>query len=182
MRCVARAHRTAPAGSDLLENGVPGLVVVGEQGVLLGAFLDRAIDIAEPDRLAKLHPRIEVFQDQPRTFARHRRPLDRHVIAVRVGDHAKPAFEFGKVLVVLSEDQRGMAIVIEGQGYLGGGFLARSSLDFLPHERGRAIRWFQRGASHAARSGKSRPNSELAPAETISARTISPMRSRLPSI
>jgi hypothetical protein len=35
----------------------------------------------------------------------------------------------------MSKDERGMAIVVEGQGYLGGGVLARSSLDFLPHKR-----------------------------------------------
>src|SRR3984893_16360284 len=89
-----------------------------------------------PTRLAQLPPGVWVFQNQPRTFARHRRPLDRHVIAVRIGDHAEPAFELRKVLVILSEDERGMAIVVEGQGYLGGGVLARSSLEFLPHERG----------------------------------------------
>ncbi len=137
---------------------------------------------ASPSRRANPPPAMQFFQNQPRTFARHRRPLDRHVIAVGIGDHAEPAFELRKVLVVLSEDERGMAIVVEGQGYLGGGVLARSSLEFLPHKRCRTIRWFQRGASRAARSGESRPNSELAPAETISARTISPMRSRLPSI
>jgi hypothetical protein len=119
----------------LFENGAPCLVLLGEQSALHDTFLDRAIDIAEPDRLAKLHPRIEVFQNQPRTFARHRRPLDRHVIAVRIGDHAEPAFEFRKVLVVLSEDERGMTIVVEGQGYLGDGALVRRLLEFLPHKR-----------------------------------------------
>ena len=55
------------------------------------------------------------------------------LLAVRIGDHAEPAFELRKVLVVLSEDERGMAIVVEGQGYLGGGVLARRWLEFLPH-------------------------------------------------
>ncbi len=136
LRHVARADRTAPAGADLFEHGAPGLILLRKQSALQGAFLDCAIDIAEPGRLAKLHPRIEIFQNQPRTFARHRRPLDRHVIAVRIGDHAEPAFEFRKVLVVLSEYERGMAIVVEGQCDLGGGgVLARSLLEFLPHER-----------------------------------------------
>jgi hypothetical protein len=36
----------------------------------------------------------------------------------------------------LSEDERGMAIIVEGQGYLGGGVLARSWLEFLPYVRG----------------------------------------------
>ena len=51
MRHVARAYRTAPAGADLFENGAPGLVLLREQSALQGAFLDRAVDIAEPDRL-----------------------------------------------------------------------------------------------------------------------------------
>jgi hypothetical protein len=88
LRHVARAYRTTPAGADLFENGTPGLVLLREQSALQGAFLDRAVDIAEPDRLAKLHSRIEIFQYQPGTFARHRRPLDRHVIAIRIGAHA----------------------------------------------------------------------------------------------
>ena len=111
------------------------LVLLGKQRALHRAFLDRAIDIAKADRLAELDPRIEIFQDQPRMFAGVRLALDRHMIAIRIGDHAEPAFELREVLIILAEDKRGMPIVVERQGDLGRVALARRTPEVLPRER-----------------------------------------------
>ena len=119
LRRVAGAHHAAPAGGDLLENRAADLGV-GKQAALQRAFLDRAIDIAEADRLAELYPRIEVFEHVAGLFAGFRGALDRDLIADGVGEDAEPAFDLGEVLVVMPEEQRGVAIVVEGQSDLGG--------------------------------------------------------------
>ena len=59
LRGVAGAHGTAPARADLLEGDASGLGLPGKQRALQGAFLDRAVDVAERDRLAKLDPAIQ---------------------------------------------------------------------------------------------------------------------------
>ena len=57
------------------------------------------------------------------------------MIAVRIGGHAQSAFELRKVLIILSEDERGMAIIVERQGYLGGAVLNRRTPEFLLRKR-----------------------------------------------
>ena len=135
LRRIARADTPAPAGADLLENSARPLVLLRKQSALHRAFLDRTIDIAEAYRLAELNPCIEIFQNQPRMFARFHRAFDRHMIAVRIGGHAQSAFELRKVLIILSEDERGMAIIVERQGYLGGAVLNRRTPEFLLRKR-----------------------------------------------
>jgi hypothetical protein len=99
------------------------------------AFLDRTIDIAEAYRLALLNPRIEIFQNQPRMFACFHRPFDRNMIAICICGHAQSAFELGKVLIILPEDERGMAIIVERQGDLSGTIFGRWTSEFLLRER-----------------------------------------------
>jgi hypothetical protein len=54
-----------------------------------------------------------------RLFAGFRGAFDRDLIAERIGENAKPAFDFREILVVEPEEQRGVAIVIESQGDFG---------------------------------------------------------------
>ena len=77
----------------------------GKQAALQRAFLDRAVDFAETDRLAHLHPRIEIFEHLAGLLAGLRRAFQRDMIAIRIGEHAKPPFDLGEVLIILAEEQ-----------------------------------------------------------------------------
>ena len=114
-------------------------------------------------------------------FAGLGRPFDRDQIAVGVGEYAEPALELREILVILPEDQRGVAIILENEVDFGGFGLAGEALGLGANKLGGAVIRFQIGASRAAWPGAMRPNSEFAPAATISTGQIRPMRSLPPS-
>jgi hypothetical protein len=111
----AGAHGAALARAELLEHAATGLVVSGEQIALNGAFLNGAVDIAQRQPLALPDAGIKIFEHAAGVLGRFRRTLDRHMVAVGVGDHAQTTLDLGEILVIFAENHRGEAIVIEGE-------------------------------------------------------------------
>ena len=172
---VAGAHGAALAGADLLETDASDVGVLGEQRPLRRALLDRAVDVAGRQSVAGFDPRVEKFERAAGGIAGFGRAFQRHVVAVGVGNDAEAAFDLGEVLVELAEDERGEAIVGEGEARLDG-VRPHAAPHLIRARRGRA------GRAHAAivaRAGAAitHANSELAPAATISTGTTRPMRS-----
>ena len=104
----------------MVENGPSDFFgLLRKQAALQDALLNRAVDVAETHRVAEFDLGIEVFENALSLFAGFRRPFERHVIAVGMRRNSEPALYLGDILVVLAEQQRSEAIVVEGQSELG---------------------------------------------------------------
>ncbi len=172
LRGVAGAHQPAFAGDDLLE-GAARRFGVGEEAALTRGFLDRAVDVAERDRLALGDPLVKRLQHAAGVLARFRLALQRDVIAIGEGGDLQPPFDLGEVLVVMTKDQGSISVVFEGQGdfRVGFGRLIRASGPQVVN-RGQAF------ASSPLPS--SRPASELEPAATMATGATPPIMSAGP--
>ena len=73
--------------------------------------------------VAALELLVEAFEHAARLLAGVARARERDVIAALLGHDAEPALDQGEVLAVLAEQQRGEAIVVEGEHDLGRGFV-----------------------------------------------------------
>ena len=72
---------------------------------------------------------IEPFEHAPRLLDALARAFDRDVIAALLRDDAEPALDQREVLAVLAEQQRGEAIVVEGEHDLASGAAVRAAGD-----------------------------------------------------
>src|SRR5690606_9050133 len=122
LRRVAGAHGPALAGRDLVEGGEAGgrfRLGLGKQAALEGAFLDGAVYVAGAEGRSLAGAIVEPLQHPPRQLRRLGRALDGHPVAVRDSRHVEASLQMGEVLVVLTENQTGEAIVVEGEADLG---------------------------------------------------------------
>ena len=124
LRGRAGAHR-ALAQIDLLEARPRGRRIVVEQRALRDREPDRALDVAGDELVAALEPLVEALEHAARLLDGVARALERDLIAALLGDDAEPALDQREVLAVLAEQQRGEAIVVEGEHDLGGGVCRR---------------------------------------------------------
>ena len=95
-----------------------------EQRALRDREPDGALDVAGDQLVAALEPLVERVEHAPRLLAGVARALERDVVAALLGDHAEPVLDQREVLVVLAEQQRGEAVVVEGERDLGRGVVA----------------------------------------------------------
>ena len=117
----ARAH-PALAQIDLLEILARGRRVEIEQRALRQGHPDGAFDVALHQFVAALEPFVEAVEHAARLLAGLARAFERDMIAARGRRDAEPPFDQREVLAVLAEQDRGEAIVVEGENDLGRAF------------------------------------------------------------
>ena len=174
LRGVARAHHSAFAGDDLFK-GAARRFGVGKQAALTRRLFDRAIDVAGSDVLSLGDAFIQRLQHTARMFAGVGLALQRDMIAIGEGGDLQASFDPREVLVIETEDKRGVFIIFEGERDFRIGFVAvvASRRDVCVMERGHAAA--SPGSSHR------RAASELEPAEMISTCATSPIMRSGPS-
>src|SRR5690606_4293907 len=124
LRRVAGPHRAALAGRDLVEGGEAGsrpriLLRLGKQAALEGALLDGPVHVPGPEGGAEPGAVVEPLEHAPRQLRGLGRALDGDPVAVGDGRHVEASLQMGEVLVVLTENKAGEAVVVEGEADLG---------------------------------------------------------------
>ncbi len=86
---------------------------------------DGAFDVALGEIAAALDLLVEPLEHATRLFAGRARAVDIDVVAALLGDDAEPALDQRQVLPVLTEQDGGEPVVLEGEHDLRGGRLFR---------------------------------------------------------
>ena len=115
LRGVAGAHDAAAARLDMAEAVARRLEFAGKQRALIGGFLDHAFDVAFAGGLAELGAFVEQLENATRLLARFARPANDDLVAVGVRGDAETALDARDVLIVVAEDDRSQAVVVESE-------------------------------------------------------------------